>query len=371
MKVLVAGDFVPLNRTAVQIESGDYRCLEAVKPLTSQCDYSIVNLESPIVDGEAEAIDKTGPNLKCHKNAMEAIQQAGFNCVTLANNHFYDYGDKGVLDTLSACKNWNIDFVGGGKNIEEAETILFKNFGEHSLALINFCENEWSIATEKTGGSAPYHLIHNTKNIQEAKKQADYVLVIVHGGTERYSLPTPRMKETFRYFVEQGADVVVNHHQHCYSGYEVYQNKPIFYGLGNFCFDKNDAADDSWNTGYVVILDFSDSKIQFQLLPYIQGRETPEINFINNPETFFANIQHLNLIIDDEKALKTAFEKMATSNINLLNVFEPYNNKLFRFLQNKTIIPKTFTNEKKKLILDLFRCEAYRDVLFYLLQNKH
>jgi poly-gamma-glutamate synthesis protein (capsule biosynthesis protein) len=45
------------------------------------------------------------------------------------------------------------------------------------------------------------------------------------------------MVETYRFFIEAGADAVVNHHQHCICGYEVYKGKPIFYGLGNFCFD--------------------------------------------------------------------------------------------------------------------------------------
>lgn len=43
------------------------------------------------------------------------------------------------------------------------------------------------------------------------------------------------MQEIYRFFVDIGADAVINHHQHCYSGYEVYKEKPIFYGLGNFC----------------------------------------------------------------------------------------------------------------------------------------
>ena len=74
--------------------------------------------------------------------------------------------------------------------------------------------------------------------IQEAKENADYVLVIVHGGIEHYQLPTSRMIETYRFFIDAGADAVVNHHQHCYSGYERYKSKPIIYGLGNLLFDN-------------------------------------------------------------------------------------------------------------------------------------
>lgn len=369
MKILVAGDFVPRHRTAIQVESGDYSCIAAVKPLTAQCDYSIVNFESPIVDGTAEPISKTGPNLKCHENAMVAVKQAGFNCVTLANNHFYDYGEKGVYDTIEACNKNGIDHVGGGMNIEEAESVLYKEIDGKIVAIINICENEWSIATATTGGSAPLLLTHNIRNIQKAKKNADFVLVIVHGGTEKYPLPTPRMKDVYRFFVEQGADAVVNHHQHCYSGYELYQGKPIIYGLGNFCFDKNKPTDTSWNTGYVVVLDFSNEKICFQIYPYTQGGETPAVEFINETKDFWANIQHLNAIIADENALKKSFETMAGSKTKLMEIFDFYDNKYLRLLQSKNIIPKTLSEKKKKQVLDLFRCEAHRDVLFYLLQN--
>lgn len=370
MKILVAGDFVPNNRVAVQIESGDYSSLEEVKSLTSQCDYSIINFESPVVEGEAEPIEKTGPNLRCHRNAMEAVRQVGFNCVTLANNHLLDYGEKGVCDTIAACNQIGVDYVGGGMNIEEAEKILYKEFEGKTLAIVNFCENEWSIAGSTSGGAAPLRLPHNIQNIQRAKENADYVLVIVHGGTEKYSLPTPRMKEEYRFFIEQGADAVVNHHQHYYSGYEVYQDKPIIYGLGNFCFDMNVPSDIDWNTGYVVLFEFSNGAPQFYLYPYRQGEEVPKVKFIKDTKDFLANIQQLNAIIANDDALRESFESMASSKVDILKIFEPYKNKYLRFLQNRNILPKTLSKRKKELILDLFRCEAHRDIMFYLLQDK-
>ena len=75
-----------------------------------------------------------------------------------------------------------------------------KEIAGEKLAVINICENEWTIATKTSGGSAPLNLITNIHKIAEAKKNSDYVLVIVHGGTEHYQLPSPRMKETYRFF---------------------------------------------------------------------------------------------------------------------------------------------------------------------------
>ena len=113
MKVLVAGDYVPKNRVAKLIEQKDYQAVFGeVKPLLEEVDYAIVNLEAPVINGKETPIVKTGPNLKCTANAVESLLWAGFDCVTLANNHFRDQGEQGVRDTLSACDKYGIDHVG-------------------------------------------------------------------------------------------------------------------------------------------------------------------------------------------------------------------------------------------------------------------
>ncbi len=367
MKILVTGDFVPRNRVKNMTESSNYSYFDEVKSMTSQVDYSIINFESPIVEGEAKPIDKTGPNLRCHSNAMKAVKYAGFDCVTLANNHFYDFGDKGVLDTLRACNENNIDYLGGGINIEEAEKILYKEIAGEKLAVINICENEWTIATKTSGGSAPLNLITNIHKIAEAKKNSDYVLVIVHGGTEHYQLPSPRMKETYRFFIEQGADVVVNHHQHCYSGYEEYLGKHIFYGLGNFCFDNN-PKDNLWNTGYAVELNLNKDSNTYQLLPYIQCAENPIVSFTNDNDEFYKHIDKLNSVIADDRLLYEHFLAMV-KNKSFLQFLEPYSNKYLKILKAKGLLPSFLTRYKKNVILNLFRCEAHKDVMFELLKK--
>ena len=88
--------------------------------------------------------------------------------------------------------------------------------------------------------------------IEEAKKKADFVVVIAHGGHEHYNLPSPRMKKWYRFFVDAGAHAVVGHHTHIISGYEVYKDAPIFYSLGNFCFDWEGLRNMEWNNGMLV-----------------------------------------------------------------------------------------------------------------------
>lgn len=372
MNVLIAGDFVPRRRTAAQIEKGDYSCLDEVKPIIKAVDYAIVNFESPVVMREAQPIDKTGPNLHCTEKAMECVAQAGFNCVTLANNHFHDFGQVGVEDTLQACKKYHVDHVGGGKDIKESESILYKEINGQTLAIINVCENEWSIASDKHGGSAPLNLVKNYYSIQEAKNKADFVLMIVHGGTELYNLPSPRMKETYRFFIDNGADAVVNHHQHCYSGYEVYKDKPIFYGLGNFCFDKVQAKEDKLREeGFMVEISFG-KLIDYRIIPYVQCSESAaRVALMQDLSNFEASIKQLNLIIEEDALLKQSFEKHATTGfMTAKDVLAPYSSNLFKSMYSKGLLPSFVTKKRLNKLLATIQCESHKDILLLGLKQQ-
>ena len=221
MKIIVAGDFCPNGRVAPILEKNEFESvLGEVKTLiSSEFDYSVVNFESPVVEHPAEPIKKCGPSLKSSEKAVKALKWVGFNCLTLANNHFYDYGEVGVDDSISAIEKMGLDHVGAGKNLLEASMPLYKEIGGKILAIVNCCEHEFSIATDRTGGSNPLNPIRQYYAIREAKEKADFVLVIVHGGFEHYQLPSVRMQETYRFFITIVADAVVNHHQHCFIVY--------------------------------------------------------------------------------------------------------------------------------------------------------
>lgn len=230
MNIIVAGDFCPQHRVAELFGEGFWgSVLGEVKPVIDQADYAIANFECPVCNGKERPIIKCGPNLQCSEKGLEAVKWAGFDCVTLANNHFLGYGKEGVEHTLEVCEKYGVDTVGGGMNLHEASKILYKEIEDKTLAIINCCEHEFSIATEETAGSNPLNPIQQYYDIKEARAKADYVLVIVHGGHEHFQLPSLRMQETYRFFVDAGADAdaVVNHHQHCYSGYEVYMVNPF------------------------------------------------------------------------------------------------------------------------------------------------
>ena len=365
MKIIVAGDFCPRERVAQNFAKGDNHAIQELQPIFVGADYSIVNLECPITKGTEKPIIKNGPNLSADVHTLDALKQISTSCVTLANNHFRDYGEEGVLNTLSELSTHGIDYVGGGKNISDAAAILYKEIGKETLAIINCCEHEFSIATDAHCGSNPLNPIQQYYAIQEARKNANYVLVIVHGGIEHYQLPTPRMQETYRFFIDAGADAVLNHHQHCYSGYEEYNGKPIFYGLGNLCFDSAFKRNSIWNEGYIVELTFGQNRIEYQLIPYHQCDAKAKVVLYNDDERkeFEKCVRKLNIIIANSTELNTKYEELLSSTRQKYRSYiEPYKSRLMRFLFRKHLLP-SIMRRKYVILNNIVQCESHRERL--------
>lgn len=369
--ILVAGDFCPYHRISKMVTDADYSFFDEIREYVKSADYSIVNFECPVVEGNAKPIAKCGPALRTERNAVSALKYAGFDCVTLANNHFRDYGDNGCRTTIEEVHNQHIDYVGGGLNITVAQRILYKALDNKRVAIVNFCENEFSIATDTSAGAAPMDTVDNYNQIIEARRNADYVIVIIHGGHEHYQLPSPRMKKLYRHYIDLGADAVINHHQHCYSGYEFYNDKPIIYGLGNFCFDWEGEVNSIWNDGYMVLLKF-DTTIQIELIPYRQGDIKPDVRLLSVEESsiFKRNIDKLNSIISEEKQLVEAFSNWCDNRYNTINsLFRSYHNRYLNGAANRGWIKHPNRPKETKAMLNYIMCEAHRDITIKVLTD--
>ncbi len=366
--ILIAGDFAPSERVAIKLDEGCYAdVLSEVKPIVEHVDYALVNLESPIVTSKGVPIKKAGPNLRCSKAIIGALKYSGFKGVTLANNHFYDYGEDGALTTMSLLSRANIDFIGAGKNLSEAQRVFYRTINSKVFAFINCCENEYSIATNTTAGSNPLDPVNLFYFIKEARSKADFIIIIVHGGIEGYMLPTPRMQKQYRFFIDCGADVVVNHHQHCYSGYEEYNGKPIFYGLGNFCFDLNTDCVQSWYEGYMLILTFDGDRIGYSIVPFIQCKSEPTIKILKD---VYREIERLNAIISDQSMLDKEYMRFMDDTINSQKyVLCPYRNKYLAALYVRGYLPGFLPNNRLRALQNKIACESHRDRFLYYLDK--
>ena len=370
MKIIIGGDFATKHRGLCSVQNQTAFSCE-VTNILQEADYTIINLESPVADSSCIPILKIGPCLKTAKESITYLKKCGVDAVTLANNHFYDYGKKAVALTIRELTDKNIDYVGGGNTDEERRRILYKSFGDIRIAFINYCEHEFSVQNEC--GSNGLDPIQAFYDINQARKNADIVIIITHGGHEGYRFPSPRMQNLYRFLIDAGANLVVNHHQHCFSGFEPYGGGYIYYGLGNFFFDRGyspqSEEDRSWHEGYLLEINITDKVISnIHPIPYIQcADEDIQVKTTGSKEEFDAfekQIALLNTIISDSTKLENEFRKYAFSKRkNYIVDYVPYTNKYLRALYKRGFLPSFFSQKRQLKALNDIRCEAHRDLL--------
>jgi poly-gamma-glutamate synthesis protein (capsule biosynthesis protein) len=371
INILITGDFCPVGRYESQMTKDPQDVLGDFYEKIQKADAVFTNLECPITDFKTP-IAKTGPALKTNIKALDFLSKAYITYVTLANNHILDYGKIGLNDTLNALNERKIKFVGAGINYEEASKPIFIDKNGIKIAILNFAENEWSTTSDNSPGASPINPVKNFKNIQRAKNFADKVIVISHGGHETYQYPSPRMKELFRFYVDSGADAIINHHTHCISGYEVYNGAPIFYSLGNFIFDHKNFRKNNWNEGLAVNLIVSQESLKFDIIHFNQGNQNAVLQLCNEEEIQEreGRIKEINKIVQDDTQLEREFNFWVKSQKKMFNAFiEPRSSRILVALQSRNLFPSFWSKRKKMFLLNLIRCEAHQDVLVSILKD--
>lgn len=369
IQVGFTGDFCPWKRVEQTFQKGDWAYMfSEVLPFFQQNDLNILDLECPLTQSRS-AIQKTGPHIKAHPDTAVLLKHLNCAVVATANNHFKDYGTSGMQDTYTALLHHEIAYLGSGANLDEASRTYYWSKDGVNLAFINVAENEWTTTHGDQPGCHPIDLVSVFRQIQKAKNQADFVVVIAHGGHEHYNLPSPRMKNWYRFFVEAGASAVIAHHTHIVSGYEVYQNAPIFYSLGNFCFDWDGMCDSAWNRGMMVRLKFEKGQsVGFEMTFTNHNNQMPGVYLCSESESqsMKHHLLELNKIILDDEKLEHAFNKYVASWKPIMNTWiQPYKGKYLPSLYKKGFLPSIISKDKKMLLTNLVRCEAHRDILIH------
>lgn len=372
--VVIGGDFYPSSIFAKQPELPQKDLWGTSKELFQNSDLSIINLEAPLTKNNIP-INKTGPNIKLDPENIKLLKDVNIKLVTLANNHMLDFGKQGIEDTLKICEENGIETVGAGLNLAEAKKTYYKEMKGIKIAVVNFAENEFNSAEADSAGSNPMNIIDNIKQIRDAKKNADFVLVIVHGGHEYYKYPSPRMQKQYRFYAEEGANIVVGHHTHCVSGYEVHNGAPIFYSLGNLFFPwKNKPLE--WHEGMLLKLQITtDNKIDlmFELIPYFQSMKNTSIIIMKEVDkgAFFKKIDDINKVIADGNLLKQKWGEFVNLRKKeyLQYVFVPF--YFVRKFVGKLKLLKLFYSKKQNLLIyNLINCESHKELLRESLNEK-
>lgn len=198
------------------------------------------NLETPITQGreisDFEMVFRSNPGTE------QALKQAGFSVLSLANNHTPNFGEKGLKDTFNYLENVGVKYVGAGKDEQEASQPVYIETKGIKFAFLAY--NDTDVvptnyeASENHAGTAFMRIEKTTEVVKEAKQEADFVIVSMHAGTEYTDKPNDSQVNFAHAAIDAGADLIIGHHSHVVQTMEEYKGKYIFYSLGNFVFDQ-------------------------------------------------------------------------------------------------------------------------------------
>lgn len=305
MKLLFTGD-INFRGLGVLPKENIEGLLKEVLPIAEKADFRIVNLEAPLGKRDMfSPIYKSGPNLICEPENVEFLKALKTDVATLANNHIGDFGADAIRNTIDVLNENGIAFAGAGENLSAAYKACYIEKDGERVAILSVCENEFGMATDTAWGSAGYNPRQIFKAINNEKKNADYVIVVFHGGNEFNPLPSPDTKERYRLICDMGADAVIAGHTHCPQGFEIYDNKPIIYSMGNFLFKSEPTKDvnDSWHYGYMTMINIENGKFSVEAIPYKFNPQATKITVfdVKDKEQMLNYIETLsNIIVDDE-----------------------------------------------------------------------
>ncbi len=246
VSLIAVGDIM-LSRTVEQRmkrHGMDYPLRETAGFLRG-ADITFGNLECPITPGRAVA--PFTMSFRAPVESAVVLRDAGFDMLSLANNHSMNFGAKGITDTFRYLAEKEVAFVGAGKDAEEANAPRF--IGVQGLRFAFLAYNDDDVvpdgyeAADKRPGTAFMRILRMQEAVKAAKAQADFVLVSMHSGVEYVNKPNGRQTDFAHAAIDAGAEMVIGHHPHVVQTLEKYKGKYIFYSLGNFVFDQMDTRD--------------------------------------------------------------------------------------------------------------------------------
>ena len=243
--------------------------IPSLKKYFADGNLNIFNLETAIT-AETKKEEKEY-NFNSDPSFLKVLRSVGFNLATVANNHSYDFGEKGFLDTLQALDKAGIKYVGGGVNSAiayQGQVFTFKGIRIGVLGLAKVNGGPASIAgKEKPGTTNGYDAASTESAITAIKKVSDIVIVLVHWGEEGSFCPRPAEISSARKWQSLGADIIVGSHTHTLQPIRFAKNQLVAYSMGNFIFYSSQLENRS--TGLLKIRISPTKRITYEMQPFV------------------------------------------------------------------------------------------------------
>ncbi len=354
-KTLIFGGDLCINKAKYEIDAN-------VKNTFEEATYAILNLEGPIIDNENNfsKYQKVGTHLLQPVGAIEMLKTLNVKYVSGANNHIFDYGKNGIDHTAELLAKNQITFAGFGKNFYEAQRCI--NLHNSNISIICATEEEFAVADNNSFGVYSLYNEKIKKQIQELKNDNRYVIIYPHGGGEMIPLPSNFIRNKYRELIDAGADLIVAHHPHIPQGWEQYNDKLIFYSLGNFIHRsfKN-------SKGLILKIEIEDNKLKKYSCHQIKCEDN---KLFFNDSNFYKYIETINNILSDDVLFEALYQEQS------INMYKGYYKKyltgLFVKKDTKTkikeFIKKNLLKENKNVYIKNEKNDSLN--LLHLLRNE-
>ena len=230
--------------------------LLSIRPVLNSADLAIVNLETAVTT-RGTAAPKTYV-FRAPPSAFAALEAAGVDAASMANNHGMDYGEVGLRDSIAAARKARFPVIGIGLNAKEAYRPFRATIRGQRIAVLAATQvlddnliARWTADPNAPGLASAKDVPRLVAAVRAARETSDTVVVFLHWGLELAACPTTDQRTLARQLVGAGADIVVGAHAHRLLGTGRMKRALVSYGLGNFVWYSS--RDVTTQTGVLLV----------------------------------------------------------------------------------------------------------------------
>ena len=233
MRIALLGDIALLGRYDCTIDDTVEERLREVRDCVCDCDFVIANLEAPLTEKTKTTACK-GVYLRSDPANAEMLQYVGVTHASIANNHIFDFGKNGMLDTVRELEKRGI--VPVGLNLSPA---ILERDGDRAMLDGFCCYSANGLHYGKKSGTLRILSPQNLRDFLTISRESKCLpIVSAHFGREGIHYPSAEHLQFFRRFATEIPFVLHGNHPHAIQGYEKIGESALFYSLGNLCFDS-------------------------------------------------------------------------------------------------------------------------------------
>lgn len=279
----IVGDIMLGRRVGASLVRADDPAA-ALRPMARRlaaADVTVGNLESTL--SKSGAPQQGGDSFGADPDVLAGLELAGFDVLSVANNHLGDYGARAIGETIAELRAGGFTPVGGGTDLAQARRaavverkgvrigfIATDSIGETPAATADRPGTNRINAPPRTGPLDRRALARVAADIRRLDARVDLVVVLPHWGTQYTNTPERSQRTMAKAFAEAGADLVVGGHPHWVQGWESVGNTTVIHSLGNFIFDM-DFMRETQEGIAIEVTSWNDRILAIEPVPYVIG----------------------------------------------------------------------------------------------------